>query len=541
MPDRIQSQKIICEGGLNTSQNFLVLSDTAMGSAVSLINYEAALSGGYRRVNGYAKIDDTYSEVTNGTDIGTGAVLGLFGFLTTSGAFEIIAARRKSGGSTYKFYKFAAGVGWSSINTGTTQSVTGVSRIRSRTFMTETGNNIVFVDGVNKALVYDGTNWYQLSSGSSGGSGSPGGDQVLDKPSVVTYFKGSVFLSGDSSAPAVVSYSAPNDPLTWTAASGGGQMIAGFPVVQLHPFRDENYIFGVSAIRKALPDEAAGFVLQDVTNNIGCIARDSVVELAGSLVFLSPDGIRPVAGTDKIGDVELSLVSPTIQNTIKNVTDAYDLNFLNSVVIRSKTQFRYFISDNTVADSESYGIIGCYRSYTDNPHWEFGELLGFHTNCAWSGYNDSGFEVIYHGGYDGRVYIHDIGSTLDGANITSIYRSPYLDFSDTEIRKLFRNINVFCRTEGSVTLSVGLNYNWGSITAINPADYQAISIGSEVTYDSGAKYDDGSVYASIFQPIFPLNVQGSAQSVQIVITCSGNFSSHTVQGIVVELSVKGRE
>ena len=49
------------------------------------------------------------------------------------------------------------------------------------------------------------------------------------------------------------------------------------------------------------------FVIDQVTTNVGCIARDSVLEIGGDLMFLAPDGFRPVSGTSRIGDVELKL------------------------------------------------------------------------------------------------------------------------------------------------------------------------------------------------------------------------------------------
>ena len=545
MPDRITSNRIICEGGLNTTQNFLTLSQNSPGSATRLVNYEMSLDGGYRRINGYDYLDSVAKEVTNGTDVGTGAVLGVFGFInSSSGTFEVIACRKKSGGSTYKFFKLNPGVGWTSINTGTTQTVTGVTRVRAESFSTQTGNMIVFVDGINKPLVYDGTNWYQLTAAGTGGSGSPGGDQLsgVEEPNVVTYFKGSVFLGSDTSAPSVGVYSAPDDPLTWTAASGAGQLLLGFPIVQMKPFRDENYIFGTSAIKKAIPDVASGFVLQDVTNNIGCIARDSVAEIGGNLIFFSPDGIRTVAGTSRIGDVELSLVSPTIQNTIKTIIADYDLTELNTVTIRSKSQFRYFISSSVIPTASAYGLIGAFNYLTGETHWEFGELMGIQANTSWSGYNASGAEKIYHGGYDGYVYEQEIGSDFAGEDITAIYVTPYLDFGDTEIRKTFRVLNIFARAEGSLTLDIAASYDWDRTYILNPNGYQVSSSGGVITFDSGSLFDDpGVVFVSSTQPIFPVNIQGSAFSVQFTIYTSGTYDPYTIQGLVIELSGKGRD
>ena len=57
MADRIQSYKVISAGGLNSNENHLDLAENAPGSATRLVNYEASLFGGYRRVSGFMPLD----------------------------------------------------------------------------------------------------------------------------------------------------------------------------------------------------------------------------------------------------------------------------------------------------------------------------------------------------------------------------------------------------------------------------------------------------------------------------------------------------
>lgn len=542
MKDEVQSQRVICRGGLNTSENFLLLSEESPGSAVRLVNYETSLTGGYRRINGFRPYDAAFKEVTSVGVPAEGRTLGVWGFHNSNtGNFDIIAARKSVGSAVYRFYLYVPVTGWVVITTGITHTSTGVTRVRAETFRVGAENTIIFVDGINEAVVYNGTTWYNLTSAGTGGAGSPGGNQIIDAPAVVGFFKGHVFLSGDENNPAVVAFSAPNDPLTWTAAAGAGQQIAGFDVVQVKPFRDEIFIFGVDAIRKSIPDESAGFVLQDVTNNIGCIARDSVVEVGGNIFFLSSDGIRPVAGTDKIGDVEISTITQSIQNTIVDLSESYTMTDLNAVVIRSKTQFRYFISSPTSTAADSYGLIGSVRTYQQGRLWEFGELIGIRSNSAWSGYDASGDELVLHGDYSGNVYQHDIGNNFDSADILAIYTTPYIDMGDTTIRKLFRKLHLFLRTTGSVTINISVRFDWTRQDVQNPANYSESSTGSIVTYDSGVDYDDGSKYGSAAQPVFDTNIQGSGYAVQFSIVSEGTFAPYTIQGFVTEFSAKGRQ
>ena len=67
MADNLASFKVFCQGGLNTSRDVLSQGETQPGTAISLINYEPAVTGGYRKINGFA---NNYGTVT-----GTGSVL----------------------------------------------------------------------------------------------------------------------------------------------------------------------------------------------------------------------------------------------------------------------------------------------------------------------------------------------------------------------------------------------------------------------------------------------------------------------------------
>ena len=105
---------------------------------------------------------------------------------------------------------------------------------------------------------------------------------------------------------------------------------------------------------------------------MGCVASDSVIEIGGSLLFLGPDGIRPIAGTDKIGDVQLETISKRIQSLIKSYINDFTLDELSCVVILGKSQFRYFFDKDN-----SSGVLGGLR---ENPQggigYEYSTLFG---------------------------------------------------------------------------------------------------------------------------------------------------------------------
>ena len=445
----------------------------------------------------------------------------------------------------YKFFRYVPFAAWSAYNTGIVHKfkdgIRQVKKLRHVSFNFGDGNKICFVDGVNNAVVFDGTNWKAINPSNSGGSSSPGGNQALVRPELVDAFENHLFLGGDRVAQATIAYSAPLDPLTFTATAGAGQLAIGFDVVQFKPFRGDLFIFGTNGIKKVSPDVTAGFVLDQITTNVGCIARDSVLELGGDLVFLAPDGLRPVAGTSRIGDVELETISKPIQQLLTALPQDYDLETLNGVVIRSKSQLRYFVGDDDIFTQDSFGIIGGLRSADQRLGWEFGELVGIRASCCDSAYVNSS-ELVLHGDYNGKVYQQEKTNQFDGQDILAVYATPFFDYGDTEVKKTMRKANTFIRAEGPLTLNMAVTYDWEDPNTAKPSSYSQESSGAPVRYKGkNINYAGTNInYGGTEKPIITTSLQGSGYATQLTFVTLGNFNPYSIQGIVFEFSIAGR-
>lgn len=548
MVDEIKSFKTICAGGLNSNENHLLLSEDFPGSATRLVNFEPSLYGGYRRIEGFGVLGNIDAAV--GGSSAEGRILGLAIYQNTQyGLPYIIAARKDVSGNTYSFYKFVDFVGWTAITTGLTlNSVDGlrsVTKIRHITFSIGVKNYCVFVDGVNNAVLFDGLNWDFINPNNSGTASSVGGAMALAAPSLVTFFDKALWLGGDLAFPTQIAFSFPNAPFdfnTVTAGSvaGAGQITPPFNVVQFKPFRAELFVFGSNAIQKAVRTEL-GYSLDDVTKNVGCQARDSVVEIAGDLLFLAPDGFRPVSATSKIGDIQLETVSKKIQITLTNLIKNYNPDTLNAVVIRSKSQVRFFVGDGTTDTDDSYGILGGLSEIQNSIQWSFGELSGIRASCCTSEYIGNK-EFVIHGDYNGKVYQQENGDSFDGANILSVYSTPYLDFGDTEQRKSLRKVNTFLRSEGPVEILLAMTYDWGDNSTLVPSTYKQASTGGPTVYGEELTTYGGTniLYGGNNKPIMVTDLQGSGFSVQATFVAIGQTKPFSIQGLVFEFSVNGR-
>ena len=521
MADNLQVFTAYCEGGLNTNRDLLSQGERQPGSATRLVNYEPSLTGGYRRISGY---EHSFPNLP-----GNGRVLGL---CVVDGINDGILALRNPDniGDAYLHYWDMTNEVWQpvSASTGSTDDFSNTERVRFITYNWGE-QRVLFVDGINEAHVYNGTTLQNLQ-----------GTLAPDAPSVAAAYANHMFLSGDPAEPTNVYFSAPVNELDYTPANGAGVINVGFPVTQLKVFRNELYIFGFSQIKKLSGTNIADFVVQDVTQDLGCIAADSVVEIGGDLLFLGPDGIRPISATDRLNDVELETVSKDIQSYMAylnaNAETTIPLENLCSVIIRGKSQFRYFFAN----DSTEEGIVGGLRKNQNGQiGYEFGQLLGFNATCAASGYIGRE-EYVLHGDLNGNVYRQEVGTSFDGGDIFSIFQTPYYHMGDPEVRKHFLKCTTYMRAEGEIRLLMGMLYDYEDQGTLSPSSYTISVEGAAAYYNDVATFDGTAIYDGNPTPLIRTNVSGSGRAVSIKYVTQDTNESHSIQGLVLLFGVDDR-
>ena len=258
-------------------------------------------------------------------------------------------------------------------------------------------------------------------------------------------------------------------------------------------------------------------------------------------MFLAHDGLRPVAGTSRIGDVEIETISKPVQASLVDMIAHHDMSTLNGVVVRGKSQVRFFVGTDDVTTVDSYGVLGGLSESTNGLNWEYSELVGIRASCCTSGFIGAE-ELVLHGDYNGRVYRQEIGSSFAGSDITAVYSLPYLDLGDTEVRKTIRKVNTFIRAEGPLTMYLSVAYDWGDYNTARPSTYTQGSSGAPTIYGGrGIAYNGTNVvYGGTSKPIMTSDIQGSGFSVRVTYVSVGQDAPFTIQGIVFEYTTAGR-
>jgi hypothetical protein len=255
-----------------------------------------------------------------------------------------------------------------------------------------------------------------------------------------------------------------------------------------------------------------------------------VVELGGDLLFLAPDGIRPIGGTNKIGDVNLETVSKNIQSAINTIITTEDLSTLTSVIVRAKSQFRYMFSSTS-----STGVLGALREFQGQYAFEFGQTSGLNCTCADSGYIGTK-EFVIHGDSAGKVFQQESGNAFDTSNILSVYKTPYIYMDNPEQRKNYYSISTYMSSEGINNISLGVTYDYEGTEVLNPQNL-IIDLSSPASfYDRGtniAIYDTTDIYDGNPSPVESSTFSGSGKSVSFRYVTDDTNQSHSIQGYTV--------
>lgn len=514
MADRINSFPASCTGGLINNLDYLTQGASLPGSALRMINYEPALEGGYRRISGFS---NDYGEVPGATDT---PVLGVAVYSQLNNG--IFACRQPSTGNNYFHYWDNTSSSWQTPTTTGSPTMSGVTKVRFAKLNWGVPK-LVMTDGVNPVALWDGTTYSQITGG-----------LVPSNPKFCEDFSNHLFLAGGTSNPNSVFFSAPLDETDFTPASGAGQINVGFEVKAIKSFRDQLYIFGTNAIKRLTGNNIADFAVSDVTKNLGCISSDSVVEFNGDILFLSPDGIRPVSATDRIGDIELGTLSKPVQAIFETYSKNENLENITILVLNRKSQFRLFF-----ANTDSLGLIGSLRRTGEaGQGFEYSQLVGMEVSCGDSGY--IGFEeFVIHGGSNGKVFRQEQGNTFNTEPIFSLYQTPYLYMDDPVVRKVYYDLTTYLRSEGQVKISVAVDYDYGSSDVSQPVDYSLDTQGA-AAYWGATTYDSTDTFDGNPSPVRKTNIEGSGDSVSITYVTTEDQPSHTIQAFVVSYTLADR-
>ena len=504
------------------------------GFATRLRNFEVDPDGGYRRVDGFTQFGDTSP---NSSETVLGMAVYADGLIVCSGTGIFFS---KDGETTWLQINRASVSGsGDNYSTFTGRSVAARTSQGRCSFALYEGTSdygeLVICDGVNEPFLFQMTGTGALTDRTFfakeitvSGTTGPAVGVVHDKHLVV---------AGAPTAKNTIFYSGTNDIDDFTS-TGSGSIVIEDAVVGLASFRSDLIIFCKNSIHKLVNiNNSSTVAVVPITTNVGCVSGGSIQEIGGDLLFLSPDGIRTVAGTARIGDVELGSVSRQIQSLISDI--AADSGFIiTSAVLRSKSQYRLFYSKNTESPTVARGIIG---TLTSNG-FAWSETLGIQALGFVSDLDKDGIEQVYHGDKDGYIYNHLSGNAFRNAgsarDIDAVYQTPDFDFGDVGTRKTLKYARVSFSPEGAVEPSFRVRYDYEDPDVPQPEPFAVSTIALPAIFGTAAF--NAVTFGATTDPMERITLEGSGNTCSFRITSEDQKSAYAVNGLYIDYMPSGR-
>ena len=509
---QVQPSVVSLGGGLILNKDVFSMSP---GEALQLQNFEPDIEGGYKKILGTEKFN---SNIVPQVSASSERVV------FTAIFNDVVLAGR--GGSIHR-----ASSGSGSWTSTITSLGTPTQNYEHRLFN---------FDGTDKIVITTGTSNPQILNSSFSTSVVNASGTANFK--FVEIFKNHIFFAGDSSNKQQISFMGPTETNDFTSNNGGGTIKVDAEIVGLRAFRDSLIIFGRDKIFKLTGTSSSNFAVTPITRNIGCTDGRSIQELGGDVIFLAPDGLRTIAATERIDDTELGTVSKQIQKRINDITT----HNINSVVIRSKSQYRLFFPTGTSqAEDSSAGLLSVIKA---NPNtgqlgFEYGDVKGLKVSSTDSEFI-SGSETIISGGYDGYVYKQESGNVFTQAsttkNISSIYRSPDMTMGDPGIRKNMQKVIWNINPTGTLSSSFLLEYDFSDDEVPQPEPYTLSQTGNIAQYGLTESTYGTAVYGSTGSNLIRQAVEGSGFTIAAKILDATNNSPVALKGFEMEFSAGGR-
>ena len=332
-----------------------------------------------------------------------------------------------------------------------------------------------------------------------------------------------------------VYYSVYNDPDNFTG-SGAGSVTISDQVQGIKGFRTDLIVFAENSIHKLINiNDSANIRIDPITESIGCLSGYSIQEIGGDLIFLAPDGLRTVAGTARIGDVELGTVSKAIQPIMREVAENINNFQITSIVLREKSQYRLFYSNVNAVASGQKGIIGTLRPNG----FEWSETKGLEVTEIGSGFDTTGVEKYYHGNNSGYVFVHDSGDDFDGTAILARYATPDYDYGDLGTLKTLHYLKVSIAAEGLVTPEVQVKFDYNSGDVPQPRNNFSLGTVNPSSIFGSAGFGT-NIFGASASPMLRTPLQGSGTSNNFTVITNDNKAPYRINGLYVDYIPSGR-
>jgi hypothetical protein len=350
----------------------------------------------------------------------------------------------------------------------------------------------------------------------------------------VVEYKSSLFFSKGTK----LFFTAPFTDNDFEPANGAGVINIAHTITGLIVFREQLIIFAASKIFRLTGNTISDFVLQPITQDIGCVGEDTIQEIGGDILFLGPDGLRLLSATERNNDFGFAVASRPIQKEVTDFTKNTDR--FCSVLIREKSQYRILGFKESTASTSSIGYVATQFTDQSANTMSWAELRGFKAYVADSFRTSLEGEIVLFANGSGYIYRMEQGNLLDNVPIMAYYYSPFFVMDQSSVRKTFYKVRLYTDPNGSVSGSLNLRLDFSEVGVLQPPTIQFSNFSSGVPLYGSATYGT-SVYGGKLVTAFESQLVGSGFSTSLEYSFTEETPPFSLDAVTIEFAYQDRQ
>jgi len=356
--------------------------------------------------------------------------------------------------------------------------------------------------GVQRGFEFDGTVYVPIETGMS-----------PDTPEHARVHKKHLFFSFGSS----IQHSSIGAPYQWAVITGAAEIAVGDTITEYIRLPGSETAGGALAVFTKdsasilYGSSAADWNLVNYSDEQGGIEH-TIQNIENRTVLLDIRGLTTLRATQSYGNFSSATLSQRIHTWITTRRN----NSLSSCVVRDKSQYRVFFSDQ-------YAL---YMTFSAGKVRGMMPIKFDHSvDVLFSGENNSGTEEIYFGSSDGFVYQMEKGTSFDGEPITRTLKLAWNPSRNVRQRKRYKRVMFELSGDGYAEYSFRYELGYNSSDISQAADKTAVVSLTPVYWDSFTwdqfTWDGVSLLPS------SLSMEGSGENVSLIIQSSSDYFAPT--------------
>lgn len=375
-------------------------------------------------------------------------------------------------------------------------------------------NRIYGVDGVSMAFEFDGTVFVPIPTG-----------MTTDTPVHIAVHLQQLFLSFSGGS---LQNSGVGLPYQWTPVTGAAEIAIGHDITGLYSDVRGHLVIGARNMISVLyGQDVTNFELVPWSDESGVIEWS--MQKLGDVVFIDDIGLRKLSAARDYGNFNLATLTRKIETLFREKRKS-GVTILASIRTRSKDMYRVFFSDKT-------GISVYFGNDPKKPE-SMTFTLPVTVNCAYSGQDSSGNEILLFGSSTGYVYELDAGPNHDSAEIAAFIRFPFNHLGTPTQNKQYFRATLEVDASPNVELSLVAEYSYASPSQ-PPGVEHAFSVKGGGGFWEEQDWDE-YYWSSPVEGLAAAPLDGLGTNISIAAISAGTYDDpHGISGVTLHFSPRG--